>query len=147
MSFATRSGGYPHRVLNPVELASVVSSPGGGGTTTWKLSLMTTGDMTFRSTDNAGGSTLQDSAWYLANTANIGASYWVRMTVTAGTSPTGESVATWVSLGGVTKEWDWIRTTVGTTTATITLEIASDSAGSTVVGSKAGITLSLEKSV
>lgn len=146
MTFATRAGGLPRRVIDPIGMPSVTNSPGGGGTTTWRLTFSTVGQITFTSSDSGGANTAVNTEWYIPNTTAIGSSYWVRMTVTAGTSPSPGTVGSWTQIS-TNQEWDWVRTTVGTTTATLTLDLASDSGGATIVGTKTGIALSLEKNL
>lgn len=71
--------------------------------------------------------------WYAPNTVGIGSSYWARMDLNSGTGPTsGPSLSTWHSLSSFLN-WEWSRATVGITAANVTLRIASDAAGSTVV--------------
>lgn len=70
-----------------------------------------------------------------------GADTWIRATLLSGTSPNGgNSLNTWHQVTGamgVTRAWAWTRTAVGdgagTTTGSLTVEIATDSGGSNVV--------------
>lgn len=143
--FAARPSGIVYRIIDPLPFANVVSSPGGGGTTTWTLRLNSTSALTFESSDNGGGNVIQTENYSIPVRPILPGSFWVRLTVTAGTSPDTGTVSSWLSLNGTSQEWAWIRTTVGTTNATVTLEIASDSGGTTIVGTKTGTTLQMEK--
>lgn len=75
------------------------------------------------------------SDWYTPNGGD-GSGYWVRATVTAGTTPSG-TVGSWVALTS-DQAWGISRTTVGTTTSTFTLEIATDSGGSNIIFTRTG---------
>lgn len=79
--------------------------------------------------------------WYSPTTTSIGDNYWVRATVTSGSLSSG-TVDSWLQLNTFRA---WTRQNGGidgTLSATITLEIASDSGGSTIVASRSGIVLS-----
>lgn len=105
------------------------------------LSTRNDGTLTVTGSDSVLGA----ANWFAPTETGIGSAYWARVTVTAGTGPTsGAGAGAWVSISG-NPFWQWLRGTVGTTTATITLEIASDSAGTTVVASRSGITVSVTK--
>lgn len=79
--------------------------------------------------------------WYSPTTTSIGDNYWARVTVTSGSLFSG-TVDSWLQLNTFRA---WTRQNGGidgTLSATITLEIASDSGGSTIVASRSGIVLS-----
>ena len=59
-------------------------------------------------------------------------SYWVRATVYAGTTPSSGTIGSWEALTS-TRQWHWDRISVGTTSGTLKIEIATDSGGSTIV--------------
>lgn len=91
------------------------------------------------------GSALDAAAWLTPTDAGAGAGYWVRLTVTAGAAPSsGSGAGAWVSLGS-TVSWQWSRSTIGSTTATVTLEIATDAAGATVVATRSGIPVTVTR--
>ena len=60
-----------------------------------------------------------------------GADYWVRATLNSGTLDTG-TTGSWLALS-TTREWTVARATVGTDTANITVEIATDDAGADII--------------
>jgi hypothetical protein len=85
--------------------------------------------------------------WYVPLTTTIGDSYWVRMTLNSGTDPGKDNPyssvddfgtsGTWYALSDTNAHtWRWVQSTVGTTTANVTFDIASDSGGSNIVASK-----------
>ena len=90
---------------------------------------------------NGVGYTIQGN--WVVPTTPYGNDYWVRCTVTAGALTTG-TTGSWIDTA-TGPEWRCARTTAGTNTATITLEIASDAAGTTIVATKAGIVLTATK--
>jgi len=61
---------------------------------------------------------------------------WCRATNNTGSNPTGGSgLGTWLTLvpGGSDRLWSWTRTTIGTTSGSIKVDIATDSGGSNIV--------------
>ena len=134
MSFAVRPNLAPPSAGGVVSLAGVpslisdtVSSPSSAHVSTV---LASDG---YGEYDQLGGIGTFD--WYTPNTPGIGSSYWARLDVNSGAAPDGTSPSTgvWHSLGGADLNWEWTRTTNGITSANVTLRIASDSGGSTVV--------------
>ena len=81
--------------------------------------------------------------WFDPTTTGVGSSYWVRCTVTAGTGPTSGTTGSWLQLSS-SRSWQWDRTTVGTTTATVTWEIATDAAGANIIASVTGVAVSVQ---
>ena len=82
-----------------------------------------------------------ETSWFSPEAPNIGAGYWVRLTVTAGTGPSeGDATAAWLSLATL-RSWSWRFTSNsgGFREGFITIEVASDSAGATVVASVSGV--------
>lgn len=86
-------------------------------------------------TDSIGG-----DSWYAPATTGIGSSYWIRASVTSGTSPTGTSLNTWNSLSSPAT-WTLEAGFPGggptniTKSCTILVEISSNSSGSIIVAS------------
>jgi hypothetical protein len=80
-------------------------------------------------------------SWFEPETVGIGSSYWIRLTVNSGTSPSG-TVGVWLALSS-SRSWTLTRTTIGVSTGNYTLEIASDSGGVSVVAS-ASITMTAD---
>lgn len=73
------------------------------------------------------------AAWAASPYAGIGSAVWVRCTVTSGALSSG-TTGTWLSLSAG-QSWDVTRTSLGTSTAVITLDFALDSGGTTIIGS------------
>jgi len=71
--------------------------------------------------------------WYTPTVSGIGTLYWVRATVTSGAISSGSSTGTWISCNSSPS---WVRnaTTISTQTANLTLDFASDSGGTNIVG-------------
>ena len=70
--------------------------------------------------------------WYSPTTVGIGSSYWVRATKTAGTNPSTGTLGSWLQLNAA-RAWSNSMSTGGSKTSTLTIEIASDSSGTTIV--------------
>lgn len=60
--------------------------------------------------------------------------YYIRVTLQSGTSPSGDSVGAWLSLA-VNREWYWVETGLGTVSGVLLVEIATDSGGTDIVAS------------
>lgn len=79
--------------------------------------------------------------WYTPTTGSIGTGYWVRATATSGSLSSG-TTGSWLQLNSART---WVRDnagTEGTLSATLTLEIATDSGGVNIVATRTGIVLS-----
>lgn len=134
MSFACRPPAGAGFIVNPVDVTSVgddVVSPSASA----QIGFDNAGAIL-----QAGNTTVAGALWGQGITP---ANYWARLTVTAGSAPTsGSATSTWLQLNS-SRSWTWTRASLGTTSATITLEIASDSGGTTIVASKTGIPVSV----
>jgi hypothetical protein len=75
-------------------------------------------------------------SWYQPNTASIGSSYWVRLTIVSGSTPGSGTVGSWLALSS-TQTWIWTSATTGVSTvgATVLVEISTSAGGSPVVTS------------
>lgn len=100
---------------------------------------LSTADATLRFDTNGAVQSLTNSNgvqqiadWYLPNTAGIGSQYWIRATLSSGTSPSGSALNTWLALSSPAS-WRLTQTTNGSRTCTLAISIASDAAGSNVV--------------
>lgn len=71
------------------------------------------------------------------------ADYQIRVTKTSGTNPTGDSLGTWLSLSS-NRTWSLARSTDGSSSATLTVEIR-DAAAPNTVRDSATYTLTAEK--
>lgn len=82
-----------------------------------------------------GNATIGGFNWFNPSYPGIGNQYWGRMTKNSGSDNTsGSSLGVWLALS-TARGWTWVRTTVGSITANVTLEISSDSGGSVIVSS------------
>lgn len=119
---------------------------GGGGVVTPLTSLnvidtvfLSTADATLRfdpngavlSLTNSNG-VVQITDWYLPNTPGIGSQFWIRATLSSGTSPTGSALSTWLQLSSAIS-WRLTQTTNGSKTCTLAISIATDAAGANIV--------------
>lgn len=94
------------------------------------VQLNTDGTITYTGNDSVG-----DPNWFIPTTTGIGSSYWCKLHVDSGTNPTsGDALDTVLALSSV-RNWQWSRSTLGTTSATCTLSIYSDSGGTNLVDS------------
>lgn len=76
-------------------------------------------------------STGMPSNWYSSVVGGIGNSYWVRCTVLTGAVTTGSGTGVWLALSAM-KEFGQQQNVVGTVTATVLIELASDAAGTAI---------------
>lgn len=94
--------------------------------------------------DGGAGST-SGGGWYSPTTAGIGSGYWVRMTLLSGTAPgTSPGLGTWLQLSS-DRQWGWSRASNGSTTATVKIEIATDSGGTNIVATESSIAVSVSR--
>jgi hypothetical protein len=107
----------------------------GGGNSSASLTFASNGAVSYIA--NTADNTIAGStAWFAPATTGIGSSYWIRATVTAGTLSTNPAT-TWTSLGsGAT----FVKgpSASGSSSCTVTFQIASDSGGVTVVLTSTG---------
>lgn len=82
-----------------------------------------------------------DVAWYDPLTSGIGASFWIRFTATAGTLTTN-TASTFTSLAS--PQSCSKSGSTGAASATVTVEIATDSGGTNIVYTMAGSTLAYQ---
>ena len=141
--FAARPMSTFYGVADPIPILSVVESNqqshGSNGAGIWF-----NGDGRLFLNTDISSVPFPAQNWYGPTTAGVGNNYWVRLTVTDGSAPTAglsDPVGTWNQIT-VAVRWYWSRGTAGTTTATVTLELATDNAGSNIVATKTGITVS-----
>jgi hypothetical protein len=92
-----------------------------------------------------GASYTVNQNWFNPNSTNIGNQYWARATLSSGTSPGGDVVGSWLALTSA-REWNLSQSIVGLTTCTLTIAIASDAAGTNIVGS-GSFTITVEQSI
>lgn len=72
--------------------------------------------------------------WFKPVQSAVGAGYWIRATKTSGTTPGGDALATWLQLN-VARQW-YLRAAPNNDFAcTLTIQIATDSAGTNIVTS------------
>jgi hypothetical protein len=97
-----------------------------GSTATVGMTFTTAGDVN----RDFGGSTFQHR-WYNPNTTGIGSNFWIRVTLSSGTTPTG-SLNSWLQLS-TNRSWSVARPTVGTNTSVLAVSIATDAIGANIV--------------
>jgi hypothetical protein len=94
-------------------------------------------------TYNASDASLAGSAnWFLPTTVAIGAGFWIRRTITAGSLSTDPG-AGWLALS-TGRNYVRNRTSIGTNTCSLYFEIATDSGGSTIVATSPSFDLNAE---
>lgn len=76
--------------------------------------------------------------WFMPNETGIGSSYWIRATLSSGSTPNNGNpgIGTWLQLN-TTRTWGYSSGggTIGTRTGTLLFQIASDSGGTNIVAS------------
>ena len=149
MTFATRPLFYVNTggVQTPIPLSSPISfAGGGGGTSILEIQFGTNGVLTRTVTDD-GGSTSTTTNWYSPPATGVSTGYYARLTVNSGTGPNGSPTspaATWLDLGSE-RIFKWEQASAGTLNANITLEIATDSGGVSVIATVTGVSITLTK--
>jgi hypothetical protein len=126
MAVAAAAGGSGG-IINPLPITDIGDDDIGSASAS--LSFNTDGTISVTGLDSSAGPN-----WRSPTLAGIGSSYWYRLTVNSGTSPTGASVGAWIQ-GSVTRTWTWTRVIPGVTSAACTIEVSGDSGGVSVVGS------------
>lgn len=135
--FACRRQSGPF-ALNPIPLVLISDIKTNPAPASCEIVVDTDGDLSA-----SGNASSFSTLWYSQQLASAGAAHWVRLTVTAGASPdAGAATGSWLSLSSQ-RTWTWIQVAVGNKTATVTLELATDSAGAAVVATKSGLSISV----
>lgn len=111
--------------------AGVVSTSWYGGDAYHEAVTTSTATLTFASNGNVDFDQNAGAKWFDPPDANIGNSYWIRATGDAGAGP---ALNTWHALS-TSRSWAVTRSAVGSTSRNLTIQIASDSAGTTIVAS------------
>lgn len=113
-------------------VADTIGSRSTSATSTLTINFNTDGTITYSfiiATDDSAS----NSRWFSSDGA--GASRWVRMTVNSGTVTSG-TTGTILALTS-NRTWTQSRTTLGTQTANVTMEIFADAAGTILISSAA----------
>ena len=128
MTFGARTLGYlaASNVPNTLSCNAVASDI---GITTSRVSFYTNGTIDYIDPALSSGST----AWYLPTGGTPGNSYWIKITVVSGSTPTGMTSGTLYALSA-TRALTLTRTSVGTSTSSGNIDIYSDAGGTTRVG-------------
>ena len=114
-----------------------------GDTAFAEYRFLTNGTLTYGDNGTFSGSM---GNWTTPTTTGIGSSYWIRFTQTAssGTSTeTGSTRGVWLQLSS-DRIYGLERTATGLGYRVYTVEISSDSGGSTIVASKTGVQINVE---
>lgn len=140
MSFACRPVGFSGTgVVSPVPVTTVSDTAVDPGDAIATMTFNSNGTITLSGNLSAGGSNWRDPTQ-----TGVGSSFWIRATKTAGTTHNiGATLDTWHSASGAVA-FGWSQTTTGTKSATYTIEIATDSAGTNIVATKTGINIFVE---
>lgn len=112
-----------------------------GNSAVASLSFGSDGSIAWTVSPFEGGSSLGDSAWYDPIVSGIGSSYWIRFTATSGTLSSNDA-STFTSLSSARACSKSGLT--GTSSCTVTVEIATDSGGTNIVYTMAGNTLAYQ---
>src|SRR5262245_57665808 len=118
-------------VFTPVQ-GSGYSESGVGSTASSSLTVITDGR--FVIVGSSSGNTNGD--WAKPTDPGYASNFWVRATKTAGTTPTGSAVGSWLFLN-VNQVWT-LSATNGGASCTLTIEIAKDAAGTNIVAACTG---------
>lgn len=142
MSGAAIAAMFASRAADVVSLtaAANVSDNGAGSNAEADFSIDNTGAIIGYAA-NGGGSSEQGK-WCVPSSS--APNYYVRCTVTSGTMSAGATTGVWLSTA-TTRTWIKTRTVAGTAAVTFTIEIATDAAGTNIIATKAGLSLSATK--
>lgn len=80
--------------------------------------------------------------WVSPKTSVIGDSYWIRVTPTSGSMNLGNATGVWLQLS-TTRQWG-VETSTIPRECICTIEISIDAIGSTIVGTRTGVSVSAE---
>lgn len=78
--------------------------------------------------------TINDDTWYAPATTSIGNSYWIRATLSSGSTPSTGTMNSWLALS-TARQWQNSQTFTGSRTSTVLFEISSNSSGTVIVAS------------
>jgi len=127
-------------VTNPIPSIVLLDNVLSGTTAVALMTFHNDGTVTV--VDNGGGSTTAGN-WYSPTTPGIGASYAVRITqLTGALADTGAPPGTWTAMT-TNQTWGWTRSVLGTTSATVKIDIAAVGALGTVLATEASIPVTL----
>jgi len=77
--------------------------------------------------------TISGDTWYSPNTTGIGSSYWIKATVSSGSTPTGSSIGSWISLAS-DQSWSLDATNFSTLyQSNLLVQVSSSATGTPVV--------------
>ena len=106
-----------------------------GGPSSGIVQVNSTGAMTLSASSS--GPTSGPSNWYAPTSTGVGSFYWARFTLTAGTFTSG-TTGTWINLSAGASVTKSVASGTGSASATFTIEIASDAAGTNILATSAG---------
>jgi hypothetical protein len=121
------AGGKNGGVVSPLDITSISDNPPPHSPATALVRLGSGGSIF--------GTGTFGPSWYSPQTGGIGSSFWCRMSKNSGSDPTSGLLSPTIYQLSSDREWTWQRTASGTTSANVTLQIASDSGMSNVVAS------------
>lgn len=101
---------------------------------TASVSFLTDGNIDTGGGGTATIDTLDADTWYSPATVGIGSSYWIRATLSSGSTPTSGTLNTWLQLN-TARSWsnNSGAGAVGTRTSTLSVQVSSSSTGTPVV--------------
>jgi hypothetical protein len=138
-------GGAVAGALNPIFVSSgalaLYSEAVSPNSVTTGLVIASTGEITLTTaTIVTVQSGTRQTGWWLPTGAAPGTSYWVRRVLVSGSLSGSDPGSGWLSLSS-SRTYSILRSTNGTSTCVLYFEIASDSAGTTIVGTSGNVTL------
>lgn len=108
----------------------------GASSSSCQVTFQTDGSVTGSFSGTSGSNEASGDIWYSPVTANIGNNYWIRGTVTSGSTPSsGQAVNTWLALSSA-RGWTYNSGTGGAVSnrsGTMLFEISPSSSGTPVV--------------
>lgn len=128
MTFGARTLGYlaASDVSNTLSCNAVISDV---GIVSSRISFYNNGSIDYLDPVQSSGST----AWFSPTGGTPGNSYWIKITVVSGSTPTGMTSGTIYALT-TTRALTLTRNTLGTSTSAGNIDIYSDAGGTTRVG-------------
>lgn len=129
-------GGGGGAVVNPFPLTNVEDDqlfpvPGSASAS---FTVRVDGTMSVAGNGSSGGTN-----WYLPTSSGIGTGFWIRVTKTAGVANTsGSALGSWLAISG-TLAWTWSKAGIGTLSATLDVDVATDALGANIVATRSGV--------
>lgn len=118
----------------PTDFGGTLYRSNFGSTCSASLTVGSDGSFSVGGTGSIVSNTIGSDAWYYPNLAGVGSSYWVRATLSSGSTPSTGTMGSWQQLSsGRTWSNSSGGGAFGSRTSTILFEVSTSSGGTPVV--------------